>query len=377
MKATGPAFGEFRRASVADQAAAALRESIRQGAWGDLLPGEHELARRLSISRPTVRAALARLADDGIVAIKKGCRTRLCAMRRKNFAAAPPTVCLVVPASRESHAYSGHPVLMEMRAQLAVQGVGWEEVFDRTLGGRHPETRLASIVNGRHHVCWVLLGAPATIQRWFQQARVPTLVLGSCHEGIALPSVDVNYYAMGWHAGGCLTKNGHRRVAVVLPHRPLAGDLACLHGLTAYVARRDQPVSVAEVTAGPSRAGLLAGLDRLLAKPEPPTAVVCLHVAHVLMVLVHLLRSGRRVPRDISLLCRETHAAVDLGLPELTRYRSPVIKQAHHAVRIAQSMLAGHHITTAPHLIMPAFVAGETLARTIRETAGRALAAGR
>ena len=362
MKSNGVAF-EFRRASVAEQAAAALRESIRDGAWGDLLPGEHELARRLSISRPTVRAALARLAEDGIVSIKKGCRTRLNSTRRKSFSTGRPTICLVVPASRESNAYSGHPVLMEMRAQLAVQGVGWEEVFDRTLASRHPEARLAGIVNGRHHVCWVLIGASPTIQRWFQNAKVPTLCLGSCHEGIALPSVDVNYYAMGWHAGGCLSKYEHRRVAMVLPQRRLAGDLACLHGLTSYVSRREEPVSVIEVTAGPSREGLLASLDRLLSKPEPPTAIVCVHVAHVLTVLLHLLRSGLSVPRDISVLCRETHAALDVGIPELTRYRSPVLKQAHHSVRVAQSMLAGHHITTVPHLIMPAFVPGETLAK--------------
>ncbi|MDB6092741.1 MAG: transcriptional regulator [Verrucomicrobia bacterium] len=367
MKQNSAAFSEFRRASVADQAATALRESIRQGAWGDLLPGEHELARRLSISRPTVRAALARLADDGIVTIKKGCRTRLCSTRRKNLAGAPPTVCLVVPSPRESHGFTGHPVLTEMRAQFAVQGIGWEEVFDRTLGGRHPETRLASLVHGRHHVCWLLVGASATIQRWFQQAKVPTLVLGSCHEGVDLPSVDVNYYAIGWHAAGCLTKNGHRCVALISPHRPLAGDLACLHGLTEYITQQDKRIAVIEVGAGPSRAGLLSTVDRLLAKGEPPTAIFCIHVPHVLTMLVHLLRSGRRVPQDISLLCRETHTSVDLGVPELTRYRSPVMKQAHHAVRIAQSMLAGHHVTTVPNLIMPAFVPGETLARaTVR-----------
>jgi hypothetical protein len=363
VKQNAGAFSEFRRASVADQAAAALRESIRQGAWGDLLPGEHELARRLSISRPTVRAALARLADDGIVTIRKGCRTRLASTRRKNLAGAPPTVCIVVPLPREAQGFNGHPLLMEMRAQFAVQGIGWEEVFDRTLGGRHPENRLASIVNGRRHVCWLLVGASATIQRWFQQARVPTLVLGSCHPGVDLPSLDVNYYAIGWHAAGCLAKNGHRRVVLVLPHRPLAGDLACLQGLTEYIRQQDREISVIEVTAGPSRAGFLASLDRLLAKPQPPTAILCIHVAHVLMVLVHLLRSGRRVPQDISLLCRETRPSLDQGLPELTRYRSPVAKQAHHAVRIAQSMLAGHHVPTKPNRIMPAFVPGETLAR--------------
>lgn len=363
MKQNAAAFSEFRRASVADQAAAALRESIRQGAWGDLLPGEHELARRLSISRPTVRAALARLAEDGIIAIRKGCRTRLCSQRRKNLAEAPPTVCLVVPSPRETQAFSGHPVLLEMRAQFAVQGIGWEEVFDRTLGGRHPENRLASIVHGRRRVCWVLLGASATIQRWFQQAKVPTLVLGSCHAGVELPSVDVDYYAIGWHAAGCLVKNNHRHVALVLPHRLLAGDLACVQGLTEYIKQQDKEISVIEVTAGPSRVGFLASLNRLQSRGQSPTAIFCIHVAEVLTVLVHLLRSGKRVPRDVSLMCRETRPTIDLGVPELTRYRSPVTKQAHHAVRIVQGMLAGHHVPTKPHLIMPAFVPGETLAR--------------
>jgi hypothetical protein len=356
------AFTEFRRASVADQAAAALRDAIRQGAWGDLLPGEHELARRLNISRPSVRAALSRLAEDGVVTISKGRRTRVNVRTGEPAAGAPPTICLVVPSSRESLGLSGHPVLMEMRAQFAVLGIGWEEIFDRTLGGRHPEPRLASMVTGRRHVCWLLLGASATIQRWFQQARVPTLVLGSCHAGVELPSVDVDYFAIGWHASGCLAKAGHSRIAVVLPHRPLAGDLACLRGLTEYIIQRERPVSVVELTAGPSRTGLLTKLDSLLAKEPRPTAVFCVHVDHLLMVLVHLLRAGWKVPQQISLLCRETHTAVDLGLPEVTRYRSAAFKQAHQAVRVAQSMLAGHQVPTKPHLIMPAFEAGGTLA---------------
>ena len=134
VKHHASALSEFHRASVSDQAAAALRESILQGAWGELLPGEHELARRLSVSRPTVRAALARLAEDGFITIKKGCRTRLRPTRRKNLLNVPPTVCLVVPSSRETRGYSGHPVLMEMRARFAEQGVGWEEIFDRALG---------------------------------------------------------------------------------------------------------------------------------------------------------------------------------------------------------------------------------------------------
>ena len=363
MKQNASALSEFHRASVSDQAAEALRESIRQGAWGELLPGEHELARRLSVSRPTVRAALARLAEDGFIAIRKGCRTRLRTSRRKNLYSAPPTVCLVVPSSRESLGFSGHPVLMEMRARFAEQGVGWEEIYDRTLGGRHPESRLASIVSGRRHVCWLLLGASATIQRWFAEAQVPTLVLGSCHAGVELPLVDVNYYAIGWHAAGCLAKHRHRRVAMVLPHHPLSGDLACQRGLAEYIHRRENQISVVEISAGPSRSGLLATLDHLLRSANPATAIFCIHVEHLLMVLVHLLKSGRRVPDEVSVICRETTTSVDLGLPEITRYSSPAAKQARLAVRISQSMLSGHQVTTVPHLILPAFVPGETLVR--------------
>ncbi len=359
---TPTSFPEFRRASVADQAALALREAIRQGAWGDLLPGEHELARRLNISRPSIRAALSRLAEDGVITISKGCRTRVNSPAAESVDGAPPTICLVVPSARESLGFSGHPVLMEMRAQFAVLGIGWEEIFDRTLGGRHPESRLASMVQGRRHVCWLLLGASATMQRWFEQAGVSTLVLGSCHAGVQLPSVDVDYYAIGWHASGCLAKAGHSRVAVILPHRALAGDLACLRGLTEYIRQQDKPISVLELTVGASRAGLLTKLDSSLVKAPRVSAVFCIHVEHVLMVYVHLLRSGWKVPQEISLMCRETHTAVDLGLSEVTRYRSPAVKQAHQAVRVAQSMLAGHLVPTTPHLIMPAFVPGGTLA---------------
>lgn len=253
---------------------------------------------------------------------------------------------------------------MEMRARFAEQGVGWEEIFDRTLGSRHPESRLASIIRGRRHVCWLLLGASATMQRWFADARVPALVLGSCHEGVELPFVDVNYYAIGWHAAGALAKHGHQRVALVLPQQPLAGDIACFRGLSDYGHRRNVPISVIKLSAGSSRVGIQATLDRVIRGTNAATAIFCIHVEDLLRVLVHLLRSGRRVPDDVSVICRETTTTLDRGLPEITRYLSPSAKQARLAVRIAQSMLSGHQVKQMPNLILPAFVPGETLANS-------------
>jgi DNA-binding LacI/PurR family transcriptional regulator len=89
-----------------------------------------------------------------------------------------------------------------------------------------------------------------------------------------------------------------------------------------------------------------------------------MHVEHLLMVLVHLLRSGRRVPTEVSVICRETVTSLDRGLPEITRYQSATAKQARMTVRVAQSMLSGHPLKKMANLILPAFVAGETVARS-------------
>ena len=58
-------LSDFRRASVADQASAAMRSAIQHGALHDPLPGEHQLARQLGISRSSLRTAMAQLRAEG------------------------------------------------------------------------------------------------------------------------------------------------------------------------------------------------------------------------------------------------------------------------------------------------------------------------
>src|SRR5688572_13894526 len=232
---------------LAEQAADALREAIRSGTLGDPLPGEHQLARQVGISRPSLRAALARLAAEGLVVIKKGHRTRVVARRRSRASSLTPAVCFICPVTPESLYFQEHPVLAVMNAEFARIGVRSEVIYESQLGGAHPEQRLERIAHARPHVCWILMAAPAPVQRWFAVRKLPTIIIGSCAAGIMLPSVDTDYSAVGWHAAGLLVKNGHLRMALVLPAKLLPGDVATRDGFMRYAAQAGN-VTVADWT---------------------------------------------------------------------------------------------------------------------------------
>lgn len=352
----------FRRNSVADQAAAALREAIHRRELGNPLPGEHELARQLRISRPSVRAALAQLAAAGLIAVQTGRRARILNPRRRSAGRPQPTVCLVCPLSRHARYTEEHPILLEMHAQLASQGIGWEEVFDAKLAGPRPERRLQQLVGGRGNVCWIMSGATPPIQHWFANSSVLALVLGSCQPRVRLPSVDFNYHAVGWHAAGAMTRHGHNQLAVVLPSCPLPGDLACRDGFREYLVRRTPHATVTELGMPENLETFGRKIDRLLADPAPPTAWLSMHPSCTLALFTYLLTAGIRIPQDASFIARDTHPLLDSGLPKITRYSSALKTVATRAVQIAARLLAGESVSNVPVQVMPRFIAGNTLA---------------
>ncbi|HMN84675.1 MAG TPA: FadR/GntR family transcriptional regulator [Bauldia sp.] len=71
-KATRP-----RPTRLVDRVSEELRQRIREGKYlpESRLPGEHELAAMLGVSRPIVRDALGRLRDEGIVYARQGAGT--------------------------------------------------------------------------------------------------------------------------------------------------------------------------------------------------------------------------------------------------------------------------------------------------------------
>lgn len=354
-------FLDFQRTSVAEQAAAALRASISQGKLGDPLPGEHQLARMLGISRSSLRAAMTRLGAEGLIVRVNGRRARLQPQRWKPRPPPPPVVRMICPLSRRELNPHEHPILMEMRAGCAAKGIGWEEYFDARLDRPDPKRQLEALVDGRRNTCWILLSCPERIQRWFVARAAPALVLGSCAPGILLPSVDTAYRAVGQHAAALLLRHGHRRIAMLQPARSLAGDVAARDGFFGQLAAGAADTVISSLSLDRDPAVLATKLDRLAASPRRPTAFFSTHPEIGLGALFQLQRSGLRFPEDASFILGESHPLIDAALPQITRYRSEAASHADRAVRIAQSLLGGRKVPAAPTLFFPTLVPGRTL----------------
>jgi hypothetical protein len=354
-------FLHFKRASLADQAADALRTAIADRVWGHFLPSELELAARFQISRPSVHAALKILSNEGLVSIDKGRVAQI--ISQQPVSNAPPMVCVLSPLSRKTPGLADDPLLVELRGNLAAQGIAWDEAFDARLKGGGLASQLERLVSGRARTCWIMDATSEPIQRWFQASGLPALVLGSCHPGIELPCVDSDYRAIGWHAAGCITRLGHRNLAVVSPPNLLRGDIACRDGVMDYIATTNGKVSATEIRAAPHSESLRLRLERLMARRPHPTVIFTQLPEITISVLYLLQRAGYSVPGDVSLVSRDTHLLIEMGIPQLSRYKTPDARKVECVERIVQQLLAGRPVSSKPTLISPTFIAGETLRR--------------
>jgi DNA-binding LacI/PurR family transcriptional regulator len=350
----------FRPWRVADQAADSLRSAIQKGVLGEFLPGEFELARQMGIGRSTIRAALKQLEISGLVEIRRGSRCRIRGNGAASPATAPHALCLVTSINREPLHTGLHPAIGMLHAQFSDSGGAWEQLIISHIRTR-ADQRLSQIVPTRRGVCWMLFGVSAHTQRWFEESGEPTLIFGHAYPGIKLPSIDVDYQAIGWHAARGLEQIGHRRILCVMPAPVCGGDIACRAGIQEYVQKFGRGLSVTEIDDNGSMTALMARVERLLREKNRPTAILSLIPANTVFITMNLLKSHWNIPGDISVIAAVSDDLVDRALPGLTRYTVDVVKVARRVVRVTHSIMAGNSVPPRPSLIVPKFIPGETL----------------
>lgn len=352
-----------RRVSLVAQAAEALRESIHAGRWRVELPGEMELCETLHISRVTLRAALRELEREGLLTSGQGKRRRIRAPKA-GHRKVPVSKSILMVSPQPLHRLSPTTLFWvdALRKDLGEAGYELDVHASEAAYAGEPELWLPRWLVEANPAALLLYRTTPAMQRWFVACGRPGVIAGSRHEGVALPSVDLDYAATCRHAVGRLTAHGHVRLAFLLPRSTLAGDLDSERGFREGVERAGNAEATGSVihhdgTPG----GICAALDAARRQTPCPTAFLIAHAAHVLTAVGHLLRSGLRFPREVALISRDDDPFLEHVVPRVTRYSVDATRFARQISRLVLQMACAGPVPCRDHRLMPRLVSGETL----------------
>ena len=360
------ACGIPRRHSLVDQSLAAIKERIASRLWEQHLPSEETMRLQLSISRVTLRKALALLTAQGWINSQgKGKPHRIAPDNLLPVAATvtPGTIvrCLS-PVPELEMVYSSRVILDEIKTTLAAHGLRFEWAHHASLWKGEPTKRLEQVLSTTDTAGWMLFRSNPWLQQAFSENHQPCLVLGPTYPGVSLPSMQVDNAALGRHAAAEARRLGHQHLAWVAYDIETASSLQTLEGLRTLPAAGDAPTRISLIVDDLTIEGLRQSLTKSLTQNDAPTVLVLMTAAQVLPVLGILRELGLRVPEDLSLIVRDHEPFLDRCVPLPHRYSFDWQQFGRSAARLLLANMTSGPGAHPVKRLLPVFLPGDTLA---------------
>ena len=352
------------RVSLVDQTVEMMRQLISNRRWTDFLPGEETLRIQFSISRVTLRKALAELAEQGW--ITPGGRGNRHVINSGSHLGAPGAVstggvkCLSQFPEIEL-AWSTRIIFDEIRQSLLLREHRLELLQRTSLWRGNPAASLSLLTAEPGTAGWILYRASAAIQQWFQKSHLPCVVLGPCHEGVSLPSVEIDCTALGRHVAAEASRLGHHHVAYLAYDPGVASSLTTLEGLRHLCPKNGRPGKVTVISDDETVAGLRKAIAKVMTAPDPPTLIVVTEAVQALSVLGIMREMGLEVPEEVSMVVRDHEPFLDRSIPEFSRYTSDWLRFGRTAAKLLNDMIESGGRKCARRKLLPLFIPGATL----------------
>jgi len=353
--------------SLAHQVADLIKIGIESNRWMHWLPGERALVEELGVSRRTIRQALIMLRSSKLIRCETGKGYKILP-RQKSPSQGSSTkgVGLLISSAVELHRTFTNLWINELRSYLAKHGLALRVFSGKKYYSGSPEKTLGNLVRNEPQKAWVITESNSKIQNWFESNRINSVIVGSPHGETKIPSVDLDYRAVGRHAAGEFLRAGHRILAIMIGNPARGGDTECLAGFNEGVeAHRTDPVKSLVTRHTLSPESIFRSVQVLMGRKTTPTAMLVGNSPHYLAVHTALCGLGLRIPEDIALISRDDDPYLRFVHPEPSRYSCPPAQMAKH---IGRRVLKTHEVPATKQLsdkLMPIFIDGATLAKRI------------
>lgn len=349
----------------------ALLDLIRQRRLGrgDLFPSEHELVGVFGVSRLTVRNAVDRLVERGVLTRQRGRGTFVA---DPNIATGSSQIGLLLfvfartagllnsrilaGAQREASghgfqlavAYAGDDPELEAREVASVNATGAAGLLLWPMGGKTDRTKLQRLL----------------------ASGVPCVLVDRFLDDLETDTVVVDDVGGAYQVTAHLAALGHRRIGLVLYDDVDVSSVRLRRdgyrqALTDHGIAFDAELVVhhPQLPLDPTNLGLVEFLARqLLDQPSPPTAAFCVNDNVAQALLIVLQRQGVRVPDQFSIAGFDGVEYLVTHQRLTTARRSPE-EMGREAVRLVVGRLRGEITGPAQHVLLPTeLVIGESTA---------------
>jgi len=189
------------------------------------------------------------------------------------------------------------------------------------------------------------------------EMRVPIVLVNNQHPGEFVDTVMIDNVAGSLDAANHLIGLGHRRIAYLGDQFGYQSDT---ERFAAYRQALDEggiPFSSELVVHGDGKPEeAMRAMEKLLALPEPPTAVLCYNDMSALGAMRTIRLHGKRIPEDISVVGFDDLFLASYTQPPLTTVRQPMRRMGLLAMENLFRLMSGEdsaiRITVEAELIV-------------------------
>jgi len=347
--------------SLSIQVARRIVDEIQQKTWLDVLPPERTLTNTLQVSRKTLRKALTQLQRDGIIESKNRIGHKIRSNPRGEKRGYLSVGLLTTDSLENLPSYTTLWI-DELRTLLFEGGVRLATFSGHSYFSRRPDRALTKLVRQNPQSCWVLPHSNERMQKWLFDHDVPCIIAGSCYEGVSLPSIDLDYFAVCRHAAGAMLRRGHCRIALLITESQRAGDVESEAGFVEGI-RSSLRQGAESIIA--KHDGTVEGASRILARlfdgPKPPTALLVSKPNFYLTAYAFLSQRGLHVPDDVSLVSRDSDTFLPFLVPTPACYLLSPKVYAKRLFALVANVVRGAKIAHLNQRIEPRFIPGPSL----------------